>query len=172
MPRLEGSFLTLETRLMCYLSAAMVEAFQRPLSYRNCSPRRTVDTYIQHGRAEFGHFLEQAHGNNRLTVSSTPLMDTHVNTSRSVIPEPQDKRHSSDVLGYQVSSRQRAGYERRVKPTAVEWGGQATERKLFPATAILGVSETGNQAAYTGCSFSLCFFPSPQITTLEFSTSL
>lgn len=91
-------------------------------------------------------------------------MGTHVNTQYFPVGDPRTPRPNvtPSIFGYQASSRQRAGYERRVvTPTAVEWGGQATPRKLFPATPILGVSETGNQAAYTAAASGCVFLRSP-----------
>lgn len=75
-------------------------------------------------------------------------MDAHVNTSRSVIPaqRPTSLIQYPWVPGSSMAT-----------PT-VEWGRESTHtRKLFPATDNLGVSEMGNQAAYTAAANSPCF---------------
>lgn len=126
---------------MCCLSVAIVEAFQCPLSYRNAIRAETVDTISMVGL-------------NSVIFWNKSLVDATDGHAREYFPvgDPRDPKTNVTQTSTRLS-RQQAGYERRVvTPTAVEWGGQATPRKLFPATAILGVSETGNQAAYTAAA--------------------
>lgn len=129
---------------MCCLSVAIVEAFQCPLSYRNAIRAETVDTISMVGL-------------NSVIFWNKSLVDATDGHAREYFPvgDPRDPKTNvtRTVPGYHVNEQGTRGewyYE--VTPTAVEWGGQATPRKLFPVTAILGVSETGNQAAYTAAA--------------------
>jgi hypothetical protein len=144
--RPEGSFLD------C-LSAAMVEAFRCLPSRVFWCCRQTVDTTISMvGLNWVIIWNKRAWQQNRLAVSSAPLIDTHVSSTPTVGPKP---RSHPSTQGYQVHHR--AGFDKFVarQRWCMGWGAQATARKLFPAADILGVSEMGSQAAYTAASSSL-----------------